>query len=125
MNKELKDKVAMLKEAMEKISQVEWYSLCVGTDVYAVFAKSKPEAIVAITHTDEEGTKIGLGKNTAQYIAFANPATVLELIAEIEALEKEADWLAEQLADNVLYQDRTIFNSTSWREEARKAVREG
>lgn len=122
MTPELKDKIAKLKELAGKIPQVEWYNLAVGNKEYAVFAKTKPEAIVTVTYTDEYGTKIGLGKNTAEFIAVVNPVTILELIAEIEVLEKEADWLAEAANEIGEHDEADI---AWWREKARKAVREG
>lgn len=82
---------------------MEWYHLTIGKDRHAIFSKNKPETIIAMTCIDENGTKIGLGGKTADYIATANPIMILEMIKEIkeqkleiEQLENERDWLAEK-----------------------------
>lgn len=84
------EKLAELKKLAEKLPIVEWYSMPVGVKRHAVFNKSRPESIVAISCTDMEGTLIGLGEKSAKYIAAANPETILALIAEIERLDKNA-----------------------------------
>lgn len=53
------------------------------------------------------------GMEIASYIAAARLQVMLAIIARIERLEKEADWLAEQLSN---------FPYKSWREAARMAV---
>lgn len=53
------------------------------------------------------------GMEIASYIAAARPQVMLAIITRIERLEKEADWLAEQLSN---------FPYKSWREAARMAV---
>lgn len=53
------------------------------------------------------------GIEVASYIVAARPQVMLAIIARIERLEKEADWLAEQLSN---------FPYKSWRAAARMAV---
>lgn len=60
-------------------------------------------------------------KVCADYIAAANPQAVLALIAELERLEKEADWLAEELLDS----NEAWDTVEEWRRDARKAVERG
>ena len=56
------------------------------------------------------------GTANAAYIAVANPAAILELIAELRQVRKERDWLAEQLAKI------TDTNKGAWLERAREAT---
>ena len=54
--------------------------------------------------------------NNAAYIAAANPATVLELIAELRQVKAERDWLANNL-ENIISCD-----SKPWLQAAKEAV---
>ena len=63
------------------------------------------------------------------FIAAANPALIMEMIAELRSLEKEADYLAKTFAGNMKIQgikdglrDPTGGHKEFWRETARKAV---
>lgn len=63
----------------------------------------------------------------AEYISAANPAMIKEMIAEMRRLEKEADWLAEELAS--VYKSEfegtmDLLDVNGWREAARKVVME-
>lgn len=71
-------------------------------------------------------------KEWAEHIAAADPETTLELIAYIEQLEKEVDWLAEkacQCAEAstdecfICIQNRNMPTPNDWREAAERAVR--
>lgn len=39
-----------------------------------------------------------IDSDNAEYIAFANPTMILEMIEEMRKLQKEADWLADTLS---------------------------
>lgn len=107
----------------------------------------------ALFRADETQTDFQKEQNAnACYIAAANPAMVLEMIAtfkgrlsflehelvekdielentkvELKSLEKEADWLAEEVAS--VYKSEfegtmDLLDASGWREAARKAVME-
>lgn len=56
-----------------------------GPDFSEIFANDKNIALVGSQHVD------------AAYIAAANPATILELIAELRQAKAKQKWLAEVL----------------------------
>lgn len=81
-----KDKLNELKELAEKATPGPWiYDEEDGT--------IEPLETVGLRSIIAEPTY----SNDAAFIAAANPQTVLELIAEIERREKEADWLAARI----------------------------
>lgn len=86
------------------------------------------------------GRSINKRKFNSEYIAAANPDVILALIAKIEKLEKEADWLSLSLSrggsldpfccpENMPYKPITecLADHGScvecWREAAKKAVK--
>lgn len=116
MSDDFMDKINQLEKLAESLPVTEWYKIAAVNGAWAVISKTKPEAIIAITHLDEYGAKVGLDDKSATYIAAVNPAFILQLIARfkvlnnlygeifqeacelrdnLERLEKEADWLAE------------------------------
>lgn len=92
MNKDFWKRLYRLEELAGKIPVVEWYHISVGKDRHAVFSKNKPEAVIALTCLDEDGTKIGMGEKTSDYIAAANPTMVLEMIAEMRKMWRLNNW---------------------------------
>lgn len=53
------------------------------------------------------------GKTNARYIAAANPAAILELIAELRQTRKERDWLAITLAEHCNEQASSVYDAAS------------
>lgn len=72
-----------------------------GPDFSEILANSKNIALVGSQHKD------------AAYIAAANPAVVLELIAELRQTRKERDWLAITLAEHCNEQDSSVYDAAS------------
>lgn len=69
--------------------------------------------------------------DNAAYIAAVNPQAILELIAENEQLNKEADWLARQIRifESMWLDETDCWGNkpgtvSHWRKEAHKAVEE-
>lgn len=122
MNQDLKDKITRLKELIAGIRIGDW-----------IVSNFNPNLVItgdgsfyAGIQSESNNTFSAVNKRTAEYIASANPATILELIAEIEALEKEVDWLAAQRAcQHIKDGCQCGIDKEYRREEARKAVREG
>lgn len=96
---------------------------------------------MAYTHSDA-AREAQMRANNA-FIVAANPATVLQLLDMVERLEKEADWLAQRLAECCLSysearedeepcgfpccpceENCSRAEPDNWREAARQAVRE-
>ncbi|MDA5547677.1 ead/Ea22-like family protein [Yersinia massiliensis] len=116
-----------LKKAALKATQGEWWldvvetkgTYGVGDDCsegfhsYAVYGPDcrslldMTNSTAAIIHTEEDGDYLmawdETGRRNAEYIALANPAAILDLIAQLEAAQKEiADWrsIAEAAAQD-------------------------
>lgn len=127
MTSELKDKIAKLKELAGNATQGEWTA-------NKRYIKSQYAHILALTQGNCDAVMNRMecidAYDNAEFIASANPATILELIAEIEALEKEADWLANEHISNITCGDPHLEMERyervdALRELAREAVREG
>lgn len=131
MNKDFWRRIDRLEELAGKATQGEW-------DVYnfsKVFSvESGNNLFQAYSGFDSEGHKWD-GKVNALYVAAAYPAMILEMIAEMRRLEKEADWLARRLVefcdpdhDNqccvLCRRNCNGVDCKEWREAARKAVEE-
>lgn len=142
MDKDFWDKVNRLEELAGKATQGEW-NYC-GCEIWANETVNSHN-VVGKTERFED----------AKYIAAANTAMIQEMIAELKSLddknynlksklrlanentynmeqdynrlEKEANWLAEELAS--VYKSEfegtmDLLDASGWRNEARKAVSE-
>ncbi|WP_186380708.1 ead/Ea22-like family protein [Yersinia mollaretii] len=102
-----------LKKAAMKATQGEWWQDVVETEgtygvgddcsegfhSYAVYGPDNNSLLdmtnstAAIIHTEEDGDYLmawdETGRRNAEYIALANPAAILDLIAQLEAAQKE------------------------------------
>lgn len=83
MDKDFWEKVCALNELAGKATQGEWVSDGHGN----------------IDSTKRFYLAENLTREDADYIAAANPEMILEMIAEMRRLEKEAGWLADKLAE--------------------------
>ena len=116
-----KAQLVRLKERAEKATPGEWQHC---------FARGRWDGWIIDEQNRDILKEVSNFRENAAFIAAANPATVLALIAEIEQLDKEADWLAKQ----ALAKDQSwrydgflvdIYRSIEeWRKAARKAVEE-
>lgn len=82
--------LAELKDKAEKATPA-W----LGTGGYEIYYDKPMTRILATQCVVGYAEK----NDDAEYIAAANPQVVLALIAKIESLEKEADWLAAMLGN--------------------------
>ena len=88
-----------------------------------------------LIHMVPESDVIEQMRNNAAFIATANPAAVLELIAELRQVRRERDWLASQLegacysAEDAEYcslhdcNDCKYTSAEVWLEAAKEAVK--
>ena len=84
-----------------------------GPDFSEIFAKSINIALIGSQHED------------ATYITAANPAVVLELIAELRQLQIERDWLAEKCESMAHALDPCEFYPAYyWKDQARQYIEE-
>lgn len=94
-----------LKEKAQKATPGEWYWLFIPDRKFTSITTHDRRwacmpgiAAVSMTNYDDKAVDIEIEQNAnAEYIAAANPAIVLELIASYERLQKEN---AELMANN-------------------------
>lgn len=86
--------LANLKEKAGKATKGNWFSTCDNLlqPVVNCVALDRYESRIATFEDSPYSEK------DADFIASANPAVMLALIAKIEQLEKEADWLSLALS---------------------------
>ena len=124
-----------LEELAEKAMPGPW---AYGTDAEKCGAKyPDSNRVYANLHPQDDpvyGILLSVNHNlklcdtTAAYIAAANPQAILELIADYERLEKEANWLANKLVTaseilaNATGMETGDLNEAGWRKVAREAV---
>ncbi|RXA94002.1 ead/Ea22-like family protein [Yersinia sp. 2105 StPb PI] len=131
-----------LKKAAMKATQGEWWQDVVETEgtygvgddcsegfhSYAVYGPDNNSLLdmtnstAAIIHTEEDGDYLmawdETGRRNAEYIALANPAAILDLIAQLEAIQKERGVYA------AIYEDVgaiiTLLQGNEWDEHVAK-----
>ena len=96
MTKDFWKRVKKLEELAGKATQGEWSV----DDTGYVFRKpqaSSEEEKMPLVPMCRSMKQFDESRFDGAFIAAANPAMILEMIAELRRLEKEADWLACQL----------------------------
>ena len=150
MTKDFWQKINKLEEVAQRATQEEWlnkldesiapHGICVTTEERE---KNKMAEIAIIDNAllkwDETWTDFQKEQNAnAHFIGAASPALIVEMIAKLRRLEKEADWLADILANDCAGGcgscvvcgmedarkgiDCRIMTKDKWRKAARKAV---
>lgn len=144
MNKDFWERIDKLEELAKKATQGKWSGYYGDkNEDYIDGAINNEYVHIAMVNKPN-------CENNTLFISSANPAMIMEMIAEMRMLKKEAEWLAEHMqavcelnpsgictescpvscsCDDFPFlkrhqDDGTTTNKKEWREAARKAVSE-